>query len=156
MVLFRRRAKSLDTRSTNSVKIWRWIWSGLHDLFLFNFSISFQAICFIIFILGRFTSVFLSRTGTSAYGSFVKTLRIFDFSLSSNFFEVSSFSPCKRGAKPVLVYSLLLTCDQNILGLLFNWIPISFEFSFWFANHCFKFVSGYGVCLPDISSIWDI
>ena len=96
-------------------------------MFTFNFNISFRTISSVIFILGRSTSVFLSRTGTSVFGSFVKTIanyfwRIFAFSLLSNFVEVLSFSSCKRGKPPVLVLSLLWTCDQNIFGLLSDWI----------------------------------
>ena len=72
MVLFRRRAKGLDTRSTNSIKICGCILSSPHDLFKFSFNISFRTSSSTIFILGRFTSVFLSRTGTLAFGSFVK------------------------------------------------------------------------------------
>ena len=69
------------------------------------------------------------RTGTSAFGSFLKTLincfwRIFVFSLPSNFVEVLSFSSCKTGTTPVFVLSLLRTCDPNFFKLLFGWIPI--------------------------------
>ena len=38
--------------------------------------------------------------------------------------KVSPFLSCERTATPVLVLSLLRTCDQNIFGLLFDWIPI--------------------------------
>ena len=101
MVLFRRRAKGLDTTSTNSVKIWGCISSGPHDLFTFNFNVSLRIISSLIFILGRFTSVFLSRTGTSASGCFVKTLRncfwsIFSFSLQSNFVTFHLFYSVKE------------------------------------------------------------
>ena len=72
MVLFTRRAKGLDTRSTNSIKIWGCISSGQHDLFTFSFNISFRSSSSVIFILGRFTSVFLSRTCTLAFGFFYK------------------------------------------------------------------------------------
>ena len=134
IVLFRWRAKGLDTRSTNSIKIWGWISSGPHGLFTFNFNILVPTISSVIILLGRFTSISLSRTGNLAFGSFVKTLkncfwRIFVFYLSLNFVEVSSFSSCKRGATLVLVSSLLRTCDQNIFGLLFNWVPVFLSIS---------------------------
>ena len=50
MVLFRRRATDLNTRSTNYMKSWWWISSGPHDLFTFNFDISFRTISSVIFI----------------------------------------------------------------------------------------------------------
>ena len=75
MILFRRRAKGLDRRSTNSIKIWGCFSSGPHYLYTFSFNISFRTIFFVIFILARFTSVFSLRTGTSAFGCFVKILK---------------------------------------------------------------------------------
>ena len=103
--------------------------SYIYWLIHFNFNILFRNISAVIFILGRFTLVSLSRTGTLAFGSFVKALtncfwRIFAFSLSSNFVKVSTSLSCKRGATPVWVLSLLRTCDQNIFGLRLDWIPI--------------------------------
>ena len=135
--------------------------SYIYWLIHFNFNILFRNISAVIFILGRFALVSLSRTSTLTFVSFVKTLtncfwRIFAFSLSSNFAEVSSFLSYKRGATPVLVLSLLRTCDQNIFALLFYWILIFLSNSFWFAYYCFNFVSGFGVCSSDIFSIWDI
>ena len=110
--------------------------SGWHYLFTFNFNISFRTISSVIFILGRFTLVILSRTGTSAFGSLVKTLkkcfwRIFALSLLSNFVEVSfhPFHPVERchagfGFKLTTNMRPEYFRDQNILGLLFNWVAI--------------------------------
>ena len=94
------------SRLVNTFKNYGCISSGSYDLFGFSFSNFLRNISSIRFILKRFTSVFLSRTVPSSFGSFVKTLKIclwrtFAFSFSSNFVKLSSILSCRRGAMPV-------------------------------------------------------
>ena len=82
MVLFRRRAKGLDTRSTNSIKICGCILSSPHDLFKFSFNISFRTsssvileIYFSFFIENRHSSIRFFCKNTNKL--FLKNIRLF-------------------------------------------------------------------------------
>ena len=70
-------------------------------------------------------SVLFPSDGISPSGSHVKArenwfCRMLALSESLNFVELLSLSFSSKGATPVFFFNLLRMCDQNALGLLFN------------------------------------